>query len=117
MHFSEISTDPRTWQKQLKALYRSKRKGIGFLPGSFEEFPSDEFFVNLQLEQKQKTPTKVKYVELKTYTDLLSVYDDKGRILKHVLVSGLAGMGKTTMMSRLAYQWASVAIKKKSAAF
>ena len=50
---------------------------------------------------------KVKRTELKNYTDLLSLSDMKGRTLKHVLVSGLGGMGKTTMISRIAYKWAS----------
>ena len=78
-----------------------------------EEFPSDEYFVDLQLVKEQKSTTKVKQVELETYSDLLRLQDDKGRCLKHVLVSGQAGMGKTTMISRLAHQWA---IEKRTTA-
>ena len=85
-----------------------KRGRIGFHPGlTSEEFPSDEYFVDLQLVQEQKSTTKVKQIKLETYSDLLLLQDDKGRSLNHVLVSGQAGMGKTTMISRLAYLWAA----------
>ena len=72
---------------------------------SSEKFSSDEYFVDLQLVKEQKSTTKVKQVELETYSDLLCLENTNGII--HVLVSGEAGMGKTTMISRLSYQWAT----------
>ena len=51
---------------------------------------------------------QVKHVELKTYTDLLTLRSTQSKTLDHVLVSGLAGTGKTTLISRLAYQWATI---------
>ena len=107
MFLAEEKTYPTTWQRQLVDIYSTKRGHIGFHPGlTSEEFPSDEYFVDLQLVKEQKSTTKVKQVELETYSDLLRLQDDKGRCLNHVLVSGHAGMGKTTMISRLAHQWA-----------
>ena len=94
------------WQRQLKDIYCAKRGRIGFHPGlTFEKFSSDEYFVDLQLVKEQKSTTEVKQVELETYSDLLRLKDKND--LTHVLVSGEAGMGKTTMISRLAYQWAT----------
>ena len=106
MFFAGEPTYQKTWQRQLVDIYSTKRGQIGFHPGlTSEEFPSDEYFVDLQLVQEQKSTTKVKQVELETYSDLLRLQDDKGRSLDHILVAGQAGMGKTTMISRLAYLW------------
>ncbi|XP_072013987.1 NLR family CARD domain-containing protein 4-like [Amphiura filiformis] len=96
-----------TWQKQLKGIYKTRRGGIGFIPGFPKQFASDEFFVELELMKEQKRPMTVKYTKLETYTDLLKLQSTKGISLNHVLVSGLAGTGKTTLISRLAYQWAT----------
>ncbi|XP_072043458.1 uncharacterized protein [Amphiura filiformis] len=100
--------DPQLWPKKLKDIYRSRRRGIGFLPGFPKEFPSDEFFVDLHLVKEQKLPTKVRHVELNTYADLINLQDLSGQSINHVVVSGLGGTGKSTMVSRLAYQWANV---------
>ncbi|XP_072042701.1 protein NLRC5-like [Amphiura filiformis] len=98
--------DITTWQKQLKAIYKTRRGGIGFIPGFPKQFSSDEFFVELKLMKEHKTPMEVKHIKLETYTDLLKLKSTHGISLNHVLVSGLAGTGKTTLTSRLAYQWA-----------
>ena len=99
--------DVTAWQDQLKGIYKTRRSGIGFIPGFPKKFSSDEFFVELKLLEKQELPMQVKHVELKTYTDLLQLKSTQGKSLDHVLVSGLAGTGKTTLISRLAYQWAT----------
>ena len=106
-HLTDQPSDVTTWQKQLKAIYKTRRGGIGFIPGFPKEFSSDEFFVELKLLKEQKTPMQIKQVKLKTYTDLLQLKSTEGKSLNHVLVSGLAGTGKTTLISRLAYQWAT----------
>ena len=69
-----------------------------------EEFPSDEYFEDLQLAHAHR-----EYAVYKTCYDLLCLEEYKGHTLSHVthvLVSGQAGVGKTAMISQLAYQWA-----------
>ena len=107
LFFHTGQPDVTAWQDQLKAIYKTRRGGIGFIPGFPKKFSSDEFFVELKLLEKQELPMQVKHVELKTYTDLLQLTSTQGKSLDHVLVSGLAGTGKTTLISRLAYQWAT----------
>ena len=105
---TENSRYPKAWQRQLADIYSARRGHIGFHPGlTSETFSSDQYFVDLQLVKQEKSTTKVNQVELRTYSDLLHLQDDDGRSLNHILVSGQAGMGKTTMVSRIAYQWAT----------
>ena len=95
-------------QNQLKADYKTNRSEIGFLPGMPKEFNLDDFYVDLTLVQEEKRPTSVKKQPLNRYTDLLSLENQSGSKLDHVLVRGEAGTGKTTMISKLAYQWATL---------
>ena len=73
-----------------------------------EEFPSDGYFVDLELNplSHQTSAKTVKNVKIEKCSDLLRLQDNEGHVLSHVLVSGQMGMGKTALISRLAYQWA-----------
>ncbi|XP_072015830.1 uncharacterized protein [Amphiura filiformis] len=94
-------------QNQLKADYRDNRGFIGDLPGMRKEFRIEEFFVDLSLVQEEKRPTEVIQKKLVKYTDLLTLESRSKEILRHVLVRGEAGTGKTTLINRLAHQWAT----------
>ncbi|XP_072047311.1 uncharacterized protein [Amphiura filiformis] len=98
-------------QYQLKAEYKTNRSDIGFLPGMPREFPLEEFFVDLRLIQEEKRPTEVIQKELVQYTDLLTLESKSKKSIRHVLVRGDAGTGKTTLINRLAYQWADLPTK------
>ena len=100
-------SDATAWQNQLKSIYKTRRSRNGLIPGFPKTFFTDEFFVELKLLDKQELLMQVEFVELKTYTDLLQLKSTQGKILDHVLVSGLSGTGKTNLISRLAYQWAT----------
>ena len=100
-------SDATAWQNQLKSIYKTRRSRNGLIPGFPKTFFTDEFFVELKLLEKQELPMQVEFVELKTYTDLLQLKSTQGKSLDHVLVSGLSGTGKTILISRLAYQWAT----------
>ena len=91
---------------QLKGDYEDNRGGIGFLPGMPKEFPLEEFFVELSLVHEERRPTNVIQKNLIRYTDLLTLESRTGKRLRHVLVRGEAGTGKTTLIDRLAHQWA-----------
>ena len=82
--------------------YSTRRGHIRFHPGlTSEEFPLNEYFADLQL-----VPVLCKYKELKQSYDLLCLQDYADRSYSNVLVSGQDGVGKTRMISELAYQWA-----------
>ena len=70
-----------------------------------KNFDIEEFFVELKLLSEEIRPAKVRCQELDKYTDLLTLKNGQDREQKHVLVRGVAGTGKTTLISRLAYQW------------
>ena len=41
-----------------------------------------------------------------SYTDLLTAQDNDGKSLDHILVSGVVGTGKTSLLSNIAFEWA-----------
>ncbi|XP_072030940.1 uncharacterized protein [Amphiura filiformis] len=88
VHFSQqmqdAPLDVNRCQKRLKAIYRNKRKGIGFLPGMPKRFDIEEFFVELTLLSEEQRPTKVIRQELNKYTDLLTLKNKRDREEKHV---------------------------------
>ena len=99
-----------TWQSQLIDIYSARRGDIISHPGlTSEEFPFGDCFVNIELNcmSHQKSVKTAKDIKIETCADVLSLQDSEGHVLNHVLVSGQMGMGKTTMISRLAYQWAT----------
>ena len=106
---TDDSSYAKRLQTQLVDIYSTTEEHrFRFHPGfTSEKISLSEHCINLKLAQCQKSPT-VNYVEFETYSDLLRLQDSRDkRSLKHVLVSGEACVGKTTVITGLAYQWAT----------
>ena len=89
------------------AEYRQSRSKLPLLPGMPEDFANmDDLYVDLTLSEEQKTPRKVSKKTLKSHTDLLTLKDDNGFFIKRILVRGGPGGGKSTLVSKVALDWA-----------
>ena len=92
---------------QLMSEYRKTRGTLQLLPGISEDKPSmEDIFVDLQLSRIQSKFGRNFSSKLKSHNDLFKVVDDQGQIMKHVLVKGDPGCGKSTLVSKIAYDWA-----------
>ncbi|XP_072045013.1 NLR family CARD domain-containing protein 4-like [Amphiura filiformis] len=94
-------------QSQLKADYKAKRNGFVFVPG-VTDLPLEDYFVDLSIIRRESRPTEVTLHELTTYTDLVTLEDNRKDQLTHILVGADVGLGKTTLINRLALDWASL---------
>ena len=100
--FAEISADIMEWRKVLKKKYCQELSQIRFRRSRRAVADTENIFVQLTLvgDDKQK--------ELKSYQDLFHLSDNKGKTAAHVLLRGKAGSGKTTLVSRIAYEWSKI---------
>ena len=94
-------------QQQLRTLYIDKRGKIPRFPVVRESFADiEEFYIDLELEENRQGQLGIQSRELDTYEELVALRSQKGYHLKRLLASGVAGIGKTTLVSRLAHDWA-----------
>ena len=102
--YSHKISDPHLmeWQVLLKKIYKNQTQKISF-PGLPKQLvDSDDLFTTMQLESQQGD----KSGEFSSIKDLLTLKDSKNERCYHLIISGLAGMGKTTLLRRIAYLWA-----------
>ena len=89
------------------AEYRHSRSKLQLLPGMPEDFANmDDLYVDLTLSEEQKTPTKVSQRTLTSHSELLNLEDNNGFGIKRILVRGGPGGGKSTLVSKMALDWA-----------
>ena len=102
------SLDEERCREKLKLEYKSSRSKIPLLPGMPEEFANmDDLYVDLELSENQKHPAGVTEKKLESPHDLCNLKDKHGNTLKRALVRGGPGSGKTMLVSKLAYDWAT----------
>ncbi|XP_072182242.1 uncharacterized protein [Diadema setosum] len=87
-------------KEDLKEYYRESRRMVTVDPLNFMERVSlDDIYTNLSLIDRgnmRKTPI--------TYEDILA-NDESGKLSKHILIEGEGGVGKTTLSSKIAWDW------------
>ncbi|XP_071486859.1 uncharacterized protein [Diadema antillarum] len=87
-------------KKELKVYYRLSRRRVSVDPLNFMESVNlDEIYTNLSLIDRsgqRKTPI--------TYENILTRDDDR-RLSKRILIRGEGGVGKTTLCSKIAWDW------------
>ncbi|XP_072182255.1 uncharacterized protein [Diadema setosum] len=86
--------------KDLKDYYRESRRKVTVDPLNFmERVNLDEIYTNLTLmDQSDMSKTPI------TYEDLLT-NDESGKLSRHILIQGEGGVGKTTLCSKIAWDW------------
>ncbi|XP_072041872.1 uncharacterized protein [Amphiura filiformis] len=97
-------------RRQLKAEYLETRGKLPLLPGMPEKFAKmEDLFVNLHIEEHRK-PFGVLSRELKSAGDIVCIERKLGKeeteLVKRILVKGVPGAGKSSTISKLAYDWA-----------
>ncbi|XP_072027795.1 uncharacterized protein [Amphiura filiformis] len=98
----EIPFDVEHCRKQLMEDYRESRGKLPLFPGMPEEFADiDQLYVNLELVKTGKVEGNV----LQSYEELFTLKDKDKKLLKRVLIRGGPGGGKTTIVSKIAYDW------------
>ncbi|XP_071479650.1 NLR family CARD domain-containing protein 4-like [Diadema antillarum] len=87
-------------KQDLKAFYRRTRRKVTVNPlNLMERVNLDEIYTNLSLKESgdmRETP--------KTYEDLLT-NDKSGILSERILIQGEAGVGKTSLCSKIAWDW------------
>ncbi|XP_072182234.1 uncharacterized protein [Diadema setosum] len=87
-------------KEELKKYYRESRRTLILDPLNFmERVNFDEIFTNLSLTDRsssRRTPI--------TYEDILA-NDESGNLTNRLLIQGEGGVGKTTLSSKIAWDW------------
>ena len=101
-------------QDELKESYRQKRSKLPFLPGVPDHCRSmKNLFVELELEEPVEGD-RFRTRTLNSCGEVAHLKDKSGNRLNRILVKGNPGIGKTSLISKLAYDWASDPSKSKS---
>ena len=88
------------------AEYQQSRGKLPLLPGMPEEFANmDDLYVQLTLEHRDQNTSKISKRTLKSHSELLALKDKNG-LIKRVLIRGGPGGGKSTLVSKVALDWA-----------
>ena len=66
----------------------------------------DDLFIELQLIEDDIKAATIRRKPLDSFEDILELNDDTGHQVKRILVRAKAGAGKSTMISKIAYEWA-----------
>ena len=89
------------------AEYKQTRGKLLLLPGVPEECASmDDLFVDMELWENLNKPGEVSPRKLQSYDELVNLKDCKEQSVNRILVKGNPGCGKSTLISKLAYDWA-----------
>ncbi|XP_072182186.1 uncharacterized protein [Diadema setosum] len=87
-------------KEELKAYYRKTRRKTTVDPLNFMELVDlDEIYTNLSLIDQ----SGIRKIPI-TYNDLLTNYGS-GNLSQHILIQGEGGVGKTTLCSKIAWDW------------
>ena len=102
--YSHKISDPHLmeWQEELERIYKNQTRKITF-PGLPKQLvDSDDLFTTMQLKSQQGGES----VEFSSIEDLVTLKNSDNERCNHLIMSGLGGMGKTTLFRRIAYLWA-----------
>ena len=103
------------WRSRLKKKrYVLEKKKIRFGRGRHSVSDADDIFVNPELLEDHERPEhyagdedlQVSGARLKSYQALMAPCDRNNMPVFHKLIFGYAGTGKSTVLSRLAFEWA-----------
>ena len=86
-------------------MYTSRRGQIKFGCRSESVADTDTIFVDLELLSEGG---RIQRRHFETYEGLFQINDQNKKRCLHVLVRGHAGTGKSTLVSRLSYKWATL---------
>ena len=97
------------WKKQLMAYYRETRGKLPLLPGMPEECGNmDDLYIQMKILEEHVVSASTQQNQLKSYQELVSLKDkSSGKNINLVLVRAGPGGGKTTTVSKMAYDWAT----------
>ena len=102
------------WRSRLKKRYVLERKKIRFGRGRHSVADTDDIFVNPELledhvqseDSIEDEDLQVSGTRLSSYQALMAPCDRNNIPVFHKLIFGYAGTGKSTVLSRLAFDWA-----------
>ncbi|XP_038066743.1 protein NLRC5-like [Patiria miniata] len=66
----------------------------------------NDIYVKLKLQERQDEGRKVKKQEIDSHEDMFKLEYEDGKPVRFILLSGIAGSGKTTIVSKIATDWA-----------
>ncbi|XP_072042508.1 uncharacterized protein [Amphiura filiformis] len=106
--------DLESVRRQLINEYLETRGKLPLLPGMPEEFAKmEDIFVDLDIIEEDKKPSGVISKKLKSHSDIVCIERQiemgarkESQLVKRILVRGGPGAGKSSTVSKLAYDWA-----------
>ena len=98
-------------------IYEDERGKVSLLPFDTESTVDiEDVFVNLELEGESFIPGQVVKTKLMSYDELFSLKNNRNKPVLRVVLKGEAGCGKTTLVDKIAYDWAQGITGKETSA-
>ena len=104
---THVADNVKKWRQTSQKRYQKRRGDIKFGTHCKSIADMDDLFVDLELLEIGDRIDEKSEKQLKSYKDLLHIQDKEGEPCMHILLRGNAGSGKTTLVSRLSYKWAT----------
>ena len=108
MRDTHVADNVKKWRQTSQKRYQKRRGDIKFGTRCKSIVDIDDLFVDLELLEIGDRIDEKSEKQLKSYKDLLHIQDKEGEPCMHILLRGNAGSGKTTLVSRLSYKWATL---------
>ena len=103
----KIAFDVNQCRQELFEFYLDKFSRVQLLPWDPGDFTDmDTIFVNLELIKEYRKPSEILETSLTRNEDLICLKSKQGQRVNRVLVRGVAGSGKSTLIANMAYTWA-----------
>ena len=113
--FPDFSDEIKEWRKNLRKTYLRDKSCIRVGTNSDDWKEGTDIFVEPQLFREEdtqfdkcetSTDSRKKGTRLESYINLLTISDKNNKPSDNIVLYGDAGCGKSTLVSKLAYEWA-----------
>ena len=97
-------------QEELRRYYLDDLCKIPLFPGDYDSCVDlKDIYTKLSFQINLPTPCKPVKMPLTSYTEMFTRKSIEGRLYTRFLLSAPAGLGKTTLTAKIAYDWATKA--------
>ncbi|XP_072043301.1 uncharacterized protein [Amphiura filiformis] len=95
-------------QEQLRAYYINSLCKIPLFPGDFDSCVDlQDIYTKVSIEIKLPKPCRPVKMPLSSYDEMFTRRTREGYVYTKLLLSAPAGLGKTTLTAKIAYDWAT----------
>ncbi|XP_038066745.1 NACHT, LRR and PYD domains-containing protein 3-like [Patiria miniata] len=99
--------NPGPYRDEFIKYYQDEMSVVPFLPWLRKEASRiNDIYVKLKLQEKQYRAGRVVQRAINSHEDMFKLEYKDGKPVRFILLSGIAGSGKTTIVSKIATDWA-----------